>query len=277
MRGRGERLAERAQEERGRHSSVDAVFQMVDRDSEVGGGIIAGALAYRLFIWLLPLALVAVAGLGIAADANTESPEAAAKSLGAQGLISSSIAGAAESPKRWYALLIGIPVLVWATRSVLRVLIGAHRLVWIDDRSHAPKPKVVPTLRLLALLLGFGVVSTFASAVRAWSPGPGFVVTLLTLAFYSGLWLLVTMRLPHRETDWTALIPGAVLFGVGLEALQVVIAYFITPYALAKQGTYGALGVAAALLLGLFLVSRLVVAAAVINATLSARRSAPGG
>jgi uncharacterized BrkB/YihY/UPF0761 family membrane protein len=277
MRGRGERLAERAQEERGRHSSVDAAFQMVDRDSEVGGGIIAGALAYRLFIWLLPLALVAVAGLGIAADANTESPEAAAKSLGAQGLISSSIAGAAESPKRWYALLIGIPVLVWATRSVLRVLIGAHRLVWIDDRSHAPKPKLVPTLRLLALLLGFAVVSTVASAVRAWSPGPGFVVTLLTLAFYSGLWLLVTMRLPHRETDWTALIPGAVLFGVGLEALQVVIAYFITPYALAKQGTYGALGVAAGLLLGLFLVSRLVVAAAVINATLSARRSAPGG
>ena len=39
---------------------------MVERDSEVGGGIIAGALAYRLFIWLLPLALVAVAGLGFA-------------------------------------------------------------------------------------------------------------------------------------------------------------------------------------------------------------------
>jgi hypothetical protein len=66
-RANAERLAERAQAERGRHRSVDAVFEMADRDSEVGGGIIAGALAYRLFIWLLPLALVAVAGLGIAA------------------------------------------------------------------------------------------------------------------------------------------------------------------------------------------------------------------
>ena len=35
----------------------------------------AGALAYRLFIWLLPLALVTVAGLGFAAEANSETPE----------------------------------------------------------------------------------------------------------------------------------------------------------------------------------------------------------
>ena len=38
---------------------------MADRDADVGGGIIAGALAYRLFIWLLPFALVLVAGLGL--------------------------------------------------------------------------------------------------------------------------------------------------------------------------------------------------------------------
>src|SRR5690242_13039941 len=119
MRARGERLAERAQDERRRHGSVDAAFEMVDRDSEVGGGIIAGALAYRLFIWLLPLALVAVAGLGLAADSQSQSPREAAGSLGVQSLVSSSIASAAESPKRWYALLIGIPILVWTTRSLL--------------------------------------------------------------------------------------------------------------------------------------------------------------
>jgi len=48
---------------------------MIDRDGEVAGGILAGALAYRLFIWLLPLALIAVAGLGFAADVASESPE----------------------------------------------------------------------------------------------------------------------------------------------------------------------------------------------------------
>jgi len=71
----GRRLAERAEAERQRHRSVDALYEMVGRDAEVGGGIIAAALAYRLFIWLLPVALVAVAGLGIAADASSGSPE----------------------------------------------------------------------------------------------------------------------------------------------------------------------------------------------------------
>jgi uncharacterized BrkB/YihY/UPF0761 family membrane protein len=271
-------LADRAQVERARHRSVDAVFEMIERDSEVAGGIIAGALAYRLFIWLLPLALVCVAGLGFASEAASETPDEAAESLGLEGLVSSSIAGAARSSSRWYALLIGIPILVWATRSVLRVLIGAHRLVWMDERAAAPKPTILASLRLLVLLLSFGVATTFAGALRSWSPGPGLLATLAALVVYAALWLLISVELPHRGTDWKVLLPGALLFGVGVDVLNVVIAYVITPWALAKEGTYGALGVAAALLVGLFLISRLAVATAVVNATLSERalRSAAG-
>jgi membrane protein len=261
-------LAERARVERERHQSVDAAFEAVERDGEVGGGIIAGSLAYRLFIWLLPLALVCVAGLGLASDAASETPDEAAEQLGLEGLVSSSIADAANSSSRWYALLIGVPVLFWATRSVLRVLIGAHRLVWMDARATAPKATPVAALKLLVLMLSFGAVATVASALRSWSSAPGLLATLLSLAAYSGLWLFISLQLPHRGSDWRALIPGAVLFGVGIDVLNVVIAYVITPWALAKQGTYGALGVAAALLVALFMVSRLAVAAAVVNATL---------
>jgi len=245
---------------------------MAERDSEVGGGIIAGALAYRLFIWMLPLGLVAVAGLGFAAEVSSDSPKEAAGALGLEGLISSSIANAANSPNRWYALLIGVPVLIWVTRSLHRVLIGAHRLVWTDDRTRAPKPKLGASLGLLGLLLCFGIISGAASAVRAWSTGPGVVATLAAFVAYTVLWLFISYRLPHRGTPWAALLPGAVVVGLGLEVLHAVIVYVITPWALAKQGTYGALGVAAALLVGLFLVSRLVVASAVVNATLWERR-----
>jgi uncharacterized BrkB/YihY/UPF0761 family membrane protein len=210
---------------------------MVERDGEVGGGIIAGALAYRLFIWLLPLALVAVAGLGIAADASAGSPEEAAESLGIEGLVSNSIANAAESPNRWYALLIGIPILVWATRSVLRVLIGAHRLVWGDPRASVPKPTFVAAGRLLVLMLSFGGVTTLVAALRAWSALPGLLGTFAAVVPYAGLWLLITLQLPHRGTNWVALVPGAVLFGLGTEVSNIVAAYVITPYAIAKEGT----------------------------------------
>ena len=41
----------------------------------------AGALAYRLFIWLLPFALVLVGVLGVAADVVDELPEETAGEL----------------------------------------------------------------------------------------------------------------------------------------------------------------------------------------------------
>jgi uncharacterized BrkB/YihY/UPF0761 family membrane protein len=273
LRSRGELLAERAETERKLHRSVDATFQMVDRDIELGGGIIAGALAYRLFIWLLPLALVFVAGLGFAADAAEETPKEAAEELGLGGLVSNSIASAANGSGRWYALLIGIPVLIYATRGVLRVLIGAHRLLWTDVRIRAPRPTLLATLRLLVLLLCFYVAGGLASAIRASSPGVGVLATVLAIAPFAGLWLLISLRLPHRDAPWTALIPGALLFGLGVQALNLFAAYVLTPWALSKQGTYGALGLSAALLLGLFLISRLVVAGAVLNATLWDRRA----
>ncbi|MGZ4440660.1 MAG: hypothetical protein ACXVZN_09890, partial [Gaiellaceae bacterium] len=54
MKARARRYAERAEAMRAEHGSVDAVYVIADRDSEVGGGLMAGALAYRIFIWLLP-------------------------------------------------------------------------------------------------------------------------------------------------------------------------------------------------------------------------------
>jgi uncharacterized BrkB/YihY/UPF0761 family membrane protein len=278
LQARAQEVAERAEAARADHRTLDAMFEAVGRDVEVGGGIIAGALAYRFFIWLLPFGLVLVAGLGIAADAAGESPVEAAKTLGLAGIVSQSIASAASGSGRWYALLVGVPILFYVTRSVLRALIGAHRLVWTDLRAAAPRPTPKATARLLGLLLAFFVLTGLAGAARAWSIGVGIVVTLLVVVPYTGFWLLVTMRLPHRDADWKALLPGALAFGIGIELIQIFTAFVIAPMSLTKQGTYGALGIAAALLFGLYLIARLMVGAAVLNATLWDRKleSLPG-
>ncbi len=272
-RARAKLLEARAAEERRRHGTVDAVFEMVDHDSEVGGGIMAGALAYRLFIWLLPLALVAVAGLGFAADAASRTPESAAESMGMLGLVSNSVASAAESSARWYALLIGIPLLIYATRSLLRALIVTHRLVWSDLRRVVPKPTLIATLQLLLALIGFFAISGIAVFARSLSGLEGLIATLFIPIPYAALWLAVSTRLPHRDAPWRALVPGAIVFGIGVEVFHVVTAYVIAPQAESRQGTYGSLGIAATLLLGLYLISRLVIASAVLNVTLWQRRS----
>jgi len=269
-----ERVKARAEVERSRHSTVDVVFEAVDRDGEIGGGLIAGALAYRFFIWLLPFALVVVAGLGIAAEAGGDTPGETANQIGLSGIVTSSIAGASKSSSRWYALLIGVPILLWTTRSFLRGLITAHRLVWQEGRGTAPKPTVGATFRLLALLVACFAVPTLARALHDRTDAGAIAFTLLDWIVFAGLWLLIANEMPHRSTPWRALLPGAVLFGIGIQILGAVMTYFIAPWAADKQGTYGALGLAAALLLGLFFICRLMIATAVLNATLYDRASA---
>lgn len=276
LKARGDALQERAQVERTKHASVDAIFEMVDRDAQVGGGIIAGAIAYRFFIWLVPLGFVLVGGLGIAADAADEPPKQAAGTLGLGGLVAKSIASAASSPGRWYALLIGIPVLFWATRSVLRVMIGAHRLVWIDARGRAHKPTFPATARFLGLMLGYWALAALALYVRSESHSWGLVVSLLVGLAYAGVWLLISDGLPHAGAKWLALIPGALIVGLGIETLNILSVYVLAPWAENREGTYGTLGLAAALLFGLFLIARLMVGAAIVNATLWERRVRAG-
>jgi membrane protein len=276
-RERAEAVEKRAEAERQRHGSVAAVYEMVELDGEVGGGIIAGALAYRMFIWLLPLALVAVVGLGVAADAASESPGKIAGSAGLTGLVSSSVSNASTSQARWYALGIGIPILLLTTRSLLRALIGAHRLVWGQVRAAAPKPTLRATVQLLAALVALMVFAGLISTIRHRAPGLGILAAFLLALPFAGIWLLVTMRLPHRDADWKALVPGAIVFGLGAEVIHAISVYFLAPYSISKQGTYGALGTAAVLLLGLYFASRLIIACAVLNATLWSRRTPPGG
>ncbi|MGZ4408500.1 MAG: YhjD/YihY/BrkB family envelope integrity protein [Gaiellaceae bacterium] len=272
IQARMERLSERAQEERGRRGWVDAIFEVIDRDGEVAGGIIAGALAYRLFIWLLPFGLVFVGGLGVIADALSDSPNGVASNLGIAGIVSNSLASASNSHSPWYALIVGVPILLYATRSVLRVLIGTHRLAWGDVREAQPKPTFLDAAKLLGVLIGYFVLAGLAAWARAHSHAAGLVTTIVVIVGFIGLWLWTSTRLPHSEAGWMDLVPGAIAVGIGVEILQVAAAYLLAPYALEKQGTYGALGLAAALLLGLWVLGRLLIGGAEINATLWERK-----
>ena len=272
IQARMQRLSERAQEERGRRGWVDATFEVIDRDSEVAGGIIAGALAYRLFIWLLPFGLVFVGGLGVVADAVGDSPKHVGSKLGVGGIVSHSLQSASNSHSPWYALIVGVPILLYATRSVLRVLIGTHRLAWGDVRDARPKPTFLDAAKLLGVMIAYFVLAGTAAWARTYSHVLGLVATLVVIVGFTGLWLWASTQLPHGEAGWVDLLPGALAVGIGVGIGQVLSAYLLGPYALEKQGTYGALGLAAALLLGLWALGRVLIGGAEINATLWERK-----
>jgi uncharacterized BrkB/YihY/UPF0761 family membrane protein len=272
LRAKSRQYALRGELMRADHSSVDAVYVLVDRDSEVGGGLISGALAYRLFIWLLPFVLVVVGGIGVASSAS-ESPQETTHALGLTGVVSRSVAEASRGSSRWYALLIGIPILLWASRSLLKALIVAHRIVWGDLRRTAPKPTVGNTLRFLLFLVGYFAISELARWLGIWT-GSTLVRIVAGTLLIMLWWLLISIQLPHGGAGWIGLLPGAVVVGAGIELLADVGVYFLVPRVESSQSTYGALGIAAGLLFGLFLISRIVVGGAVLNATLWERRTA---
>ena len=272
-----EHLAERAQEERKHRGWVDALFEIADRDGEVAGGVIAGALAYRLFIWLLPAGLVFIGGIGAIAGVRSDSPHDEAAKIGVGGIVSHSLQNASKSHSSWYALIVGIPLLLYATRSVLRVLIGTHRLAWGDVRAGQPKPTFVDAAKLLGIFVAYFVLAGVGTWARERSHLAGIVATVLMAVAFAGLWLWTSLQLPHRDAGWVDLLPGALTVGIGVGILQVGAAYLLAPYALEKQGTYGALGLAAALLLGLWVLGRVLVGGAEVNATLWERKRRESG
>jgi uncharacterized BrkB/YihY/UPF0761 family membrane protein len=249
--------------------SVDATFAMFERDRERAGWLLAGALAHRLFLWLLPFTLVVVAGLGFLASADRESPSDLADSVGVVGLAADSIARAAADAERarFIALFVGIPALYIATVGAIKAFRTVSALAWsVPAGSLARTPLAV--VGFLGLLVAAFTITLVAAAVREVSPGAGVFATGLILIGYVWIAYAALWVLPRRTVPWTALLPGALLIGLGLEAIHLITVYFVSYRVSSSSDTYGALGVAAALLLSLYLVGRLFVAGVILNATL---------
>jgi uncharacterized BrkB/YihY/UPF0761 family membrane protein len=81
------------------------------------------------------------------------------------------------------------------------------------------------------------------------------------------------MQLPHRDARWPAFLPGALPFGAGLLLVNVFNVYVTARLVEGRANTYGALGIATALLFSLVLVGRLMIVSAELNAALDERRA----
>jgi membrane protein len=69
------------------------------------------------------------------------------------------------------------------------------------------------------------------------------------------------------------MLPGAVLFGIGVQVLHVVTVVWIARSLESKSETYGALGAALTILLWAYLLGRLVTASASLNTVIWRDRS----
>ena len=250
---------------------IDVLLDVVEEDRQIGGGILAGALAYRLFLFLLPLALLLIAALGLVADAFNSSPRAVGRDAGVVGLVSNDVSAAADGRSGVWIALSSLVVLGYATRVLYRSVGVVHALAW--EHSAAKARAESRSLRLFALGVAAEVVLLVTVGARGLTSTAGALVMTVGLALGSSLvWLGLVHLLPHSSARWRDLIPGALVFGVGILAIRVFDIYLLDFVHRSRSNSYGTLGAAATVLLSLFFIGRLVVGSAILNATLFRRR-----
>jgi uncharacterized BrkB/YihY/UPF0761 family membrane protein len=266
-----ERAREYAEDVRTRSPLVDLGFDVVERDQARLGGLLSGALAYRLFIWLLPFTLLLVGALGAVTSVAGDAPDDLSDGLGLQGLLQDLVREGAQQRGWWVALLVGLFGTAYTGLGAMRALRISHAAAWGIQPERAPKP-LWGSLWLFVVVLGLLAVSGVATWLREASGTIGSLVTIVAVgAIYFGVWLRVSSLLPHRDVPMRLLMPGAALVAVGAQGLHLLTVFYLADRAERATSLYGAIGAALVLLLWLFILSRLFVGGAMLNAELALR------
>ena len=243
--------------ERENRNWVRMGYEAWDRDRRRGGPLLAGGLAYRVFLWQLPASLLLVSVLGYATEGSARSSSELARDAGLSAAVAGVVADAVSRTgqgRLWLAIL-GLVLTIWAGRGGARAAILTSAIAWELPSPSSARSSVRASL-------WFSVVMAVGVAIQALSPGlfgevigaigSWIAVTVVVLV----VTLLVMDRLPHRPVGWLGLLPGAVLVTLALRGLGLATGVYFAGPLDRVDGLYGGLGVAIVILLYLYLAAR---------------------
>ena len=76
------------------HPTVRLAVQAFESDRRRAGGLLAGGLAYRIFLWQIPLALFLVSAFGLATELSGDDPADLARKTGMTAALAGAISQA---------------------------------------------------------------------------------------------------------------------------------------------------------------------------------------
>jgi membrane protein len=248
-----------------RYAWMGTALRVQERYSELNGNFLAAAITLAGFVALFPLLLVAIAILGFFSHHSVNLGAEVVSRLGLTGngasIVTDTVKNAERS--RRAASVLGLAGLFWTGLGLVAAMQYGLNTVWqVTGRGWRDK------LSGLTWLAGAGVLflASFAlTALIGFVPVLAPASVLVGLAVDVGLWLWTMKVLPNREVGWKALLPGAVLGAVGLEALKALGSIYVPRAVASSSALYGSLGVVFAVLAWLLFFGRLVVYSAVLN------------
>ena len=269
IRSRSDQLASAADGLRRRSFVFAAIADTHDLDRNVGGGILAGAIAYRLFLFMVPFVYVLFTILGVASAVASKNPADLAKNVGISGVLAHAVVSVHKlKTSTQVLLLIGATyALLHTARSLTKALFSVHSLVWSIPPVRLKGLK--PVFAFIGVVVVMGFLTPLFDRLRnaAWGLGALFAILAVT-ALAAVVWWWASVHLPHPDVPARALIPGALLLGVGVELLHAVTVYWIAHEVAKKSETYGTVGIALTVLFWTYFLGRIIVASVGINVTL---------
>jgi uncharacterized BrkB/YihY/UPF0761 family membrane protein len=212
-------------------------------------------------------------GFGLASTAAGQDPGDAARSAGISGLRASAVTSTASLSlaNRLVALFLGGFALFLTSRSLISVLWVVHRLIWRVQPLRKPSawgPLIL--IGVVTVLFGLG---DLAAWVGSQSLLLRIVAFFFTIAVSGAAWFLASWLLPRDQCALWALLPGALIVGLGVGVLQILTVTYVVHVVTRKSALYGAIGIALALLLWTYFAGRLLTAAIAANASLWKHRT----
>jgi uncharacterized BrkB/YihY/UPF0761 family membrane protein len=274
---RAREVAGRATDRAQRLPWAPTALESFEREQRSGAGLLAGGLAYRLFFWLVAFGLVVAAAASFWVRDDRGSMVDAAKSFGLSGVAARSAASAVKSGShaRWYLLVVGFVLVFYFGLGAVRAMRVTAFVAWRIRPTRLRRPVRASAAFTGLFLIGLAA-TTFTSWVRHHDRAIGLLVTIAMLVVYVALALVAFSLLPRpRAATWQALLPGAVLAALGATALHIFTVYYLSKKLERSPKLYGTLGAATVVLLGLYVIARVVVSAMFLNATLGRARGSP--
>ena len=244
-------------------------LETLQADRRMVGSVMAAGVAFRLFLMILPLALLTAAILGFEdSTVAGATPGQVASQYGITRALAQTIQSSARQATqgRWLLLGTGLVLLLWTGNGVVQALNGAFRVAWNLDRAGRSSPlKAIIVVGSLVLAVG----ATMATAsIGAGSSALELPMTAGLAVGYAIDWYVISQALPHASASWRALVPGSIVVALGFSALHLGTVLFVADRVARASQLYGSLGFVSTLMLWLFFSGRIMVGSAQLNAAL---------
>jgi uncharacterized BrkB/YihY/UPF0761 family membrane protein len=249
---------------------IDVALRIFRRDRESAGTVVGSAIAFRLFLFFVPLVLFVVGVVGFMSawlDADDiETQTGVAGTLADQ--INSALSQSGSS--RWIATILGLFGMAWAGRSLSKVLISASCLAWRLPVRAKASMRVAGAI--VGLIAGIGLVAVIINRIKVdrGLAAAGFSF-LAVFVIYGLAWVALSMMLPRATNDPAALLPGGVVIGGTVAGMQAVSQLYIPDRIERASELYGAIGTTVVTLGWFFILGRAIVLAMALNAVIHER------